>query len=78
MTKIKREKSFEVYRIPSKCRESFHGFVLKALPLLKVFIGKTFVAHQKFAKTAKLFSCIAFVAHGTSKVSAQVPCMHWR
>ena len=68
--------SFEVYRIPSKCRESFHGFVLKVLPLLKVFIEKTFVAYQKFAKTAKLFSRIAFVAYGTSKVSAQVPCMH--
>ena len=48
-------------------REKFHGFdsfVLKVLPLLKVFVGETFTVHQKSVKTAKLFSCVAFVFKG--------------
>ena len=75
MTKVKREKSFVVYRISS---ENFYGFtssVLKVLPLLKAFVEKTFVIHQKSAKTVKLFSHVASVIYGitfTSLFSSQV------
>ena len=64
-TKVKREKSFVVYWISSKCRENFRGFalsVLKVLPLLETFIGKTFMIHHKSAKTALLRT--AFVIYG--------------
>ena len=47
---------------------NFHGCalsVLKVLPLLKAFIGKTFELHRKSAKTTKLFSRVASVAYGT-------------
>ena len=64
MTKVKGEKSFLVYWISSKWRESFHGFVssvLKVLPLLKAFVEKTFAIHRK---ATKLFSREAFVGYG--------------
>jgi len=35
---------------------AFASSVLKALPLLKAFVGKTFVIHWKFVKTTKPFS----------------------
>ena len=38
--------------------------VLKVLPLLTAFVGKTFAAHQNSVKTAKLFSRVAFVVYG--------------
>ena len=41
--------------------------VLKVLPLLKAFIGKTFMIHRKSTKTAKLFSHVAFVIYSMSQ-----------
>ena len=62
-----REKSFAVHWISSKCRENFVVFassILKVLPLLKTFIGKTFTIHQKPAKPMKFLSCIGFITYG--------------
>ena len=33
------------------------------MALIKL-VGKTFVVHQKFAKTVKVFFCIGFVVYG--------------
>ena len=38
----------------------FASFVSKVLPLLKVFVGKTFAIHRT---PVKYFSCVAFVVH---------------
>ena len=50
----------------------FASSVLKVLPLLKALIAKSFAIHQKFAKTAKFFSCVAFVVYG---YQVGVPCL---
>ena len=42
----------------------FAPSVLKVLPLLQAFVGKTFTIHQKLAKTVKLFSHVVFVIYG--------------
>ena len=42
---------------------AFIILLIKVPLLLKVLVMKTFTIHQKFAKTARLFSFVAFVAH---------------
>ena len=59
MTKVKREKSFAVYWIPSKCRKSFHGFCFicnESAASVQSIHGENF---RKIHKIAKLFSRIA-------------------
>ena len=52
--KVKREKTYAVFALS----------VLKVLPLLKAFVGKTFAIHRKSTKNAKLFSSVALVVYG--------------
>ena len=67
--KSQARESFTVHWISSKCRENFCGIASSVWKVLKsstehAFIKKTFVIHQKSAKTVKLFFRLTFVIYG--------------
>ena len=66
MIKVKQRKVLQFtgfLPIVGKAFAVFASSVLKVLPLLKVFIGRTFTIHQKSAKTTKLFFQVVFVVY---------------
>ena len=66
---------FTVYWILSKCREKFCDICFICIESTAIIAQsirmywKTFAIHQKSAKTAKLFSCVAFVVYSIFRVS---------